>query len=76
MQDENRIREIVQEEIRKAFKTSGLVLKEDSPKKGSRVNTPHGKGTVLTIMSSTVRVKLDSGAIMKIHRDRAHVTGG
>ena len=75
MLNENKIREIVREEIRKAFKISGLVLKEDSPKKGSRVNTPHGKGTVLTIASSTVRVKLDTGAIMKIHRDRAHVIG-
>ena len=75
MRGENRIREIVREEIQRAFKQSGLTLKEDAPKRGSRVRTVHGTGVVQTVRSSTVQVKLDSGAVMKVHRDRAHVIG-
>lgn len=57
------IQKIVREEIRR-------VLNE--VKKGDKVKTPHGDGVVLDISGEQARVKLASGAVIKVHRDRAN----
>ncbi len=67
---ESRIREIVREEVRKTLKAGGVKLNEDTPKKGNRVNTPHGSGEVLALRHPNVRVRLDSGNIMNINRNK------
>lgn len=56
------IQKIVREEIRR-------VLNE--VKKGDKVHTPHGDGVVLDISGERARVKLASGAVVRVHRDRA-----
>ena len=67
---EFKIREIVREEVRKILKESGIALQEDTPKKGNRVRTPHGNGEVLYLAHPNVRVRLDSGNIMNINRNK------
>jgi len=67
---EFKIREIVREEVRKILKESGIALQEDTPKKGNRVRTPHGNGVVLYLAHPNVRVRLDSGNIMNINRNK------
>jgi preprotein translocase subunit YajC len=57
------IRKIIREEIQKILR-EGL-------KKGDKVDTHHGPGEVLSISGEQARVKLGSGAVVKVHRDRA-----
>ena len=73
--DEREIREIVREEVRRTLKEGGIELREGRGKKGSKVRTPHGTGTILDTFSSHVKVRLDSGNVIKVHRDRAIVIG-
>ena len=56
------LRRIVREEISR-------VLSE--VKKGDKVRTPHGEGVVLRLAGEQVKVKLNSGAAVNTHRDRA-----
>jgi len=67
--DERRIRQIVREELQKAG-----VLSEVA-KKGSNVDTPHGPGEVLTVIAGHARVRLGSGAIVKVPVGRCVVRG-
>jgi preprotein translocase subunit YajC len=61
--NEERIRQIIREELSKML--------TETVKKGDRVRTPHGTGEVLQVLASQVKVDLDSGATIKVHRDRA-----
>lgn len=63
---EKEIRQIVREEINRIMVT-------EVAKKGNKVLTPHGPGVVLNVAGATARVKLNSGAVVKVHRDRAKV---
>lgn len=72
---ESRVRDIVREEVRKILKAGGVPLSEDTPKRGNRVDTPHGSGSVLTLIGPNVRVKLDSGNIMNINRNKVVTKG-
>lgn len=67
---ESKVREIVREEVRKILKAGGVALQEDTPKKGNRVQTPHGNGVVITLSHPNVRVKLDAGNHMWINRNK------
>ncbi len=67
---EHEVRRIVREEIKRVFKESGIPLNEDTPKRGSKVDTPHGPGEVLSLNHPVVRVRLNSGAIMNINRNK------
>lgn len=67
-----RIRHIVREEIRLAFESSGLDLNE-TVHKNDTVETPHGKGTVLSVNHPWVRVKLNTGATMRMNRSNVVV---
>lgn len=70
---EHEIRRMIREEIRLAFRASGLKLHEDAPKKGDRVDTPHGFGDVLSLQGPSVRVHLNSGATININRNKVIV---
>lgn len=63
--NEKELRAIIREEIRRVL--------TETAKKGDRVRTPHGTGEVLSIQSNQCRVKLDGGAVVKVHRDRCVV---
>ena len=67
-----RIRQIVREEIRLAFEASDINLNE-TVHKGDTVETPHGKGTVLSLNHPWVRVKLNTGATMRMNRSKVVV---
>ncbi len=67
-----RIRQIVREEIRLAFEASDINLNE-TVHKNDTVETPHGKGTVLSINHPWVRVKLNTGATMRMNRNKVVV---
>ena len=67
-----RIRQIVREEIRVAFEASGLNL-DETVHKGDTVETPHGKGEVLSLNHPWVRVKLNTGATMRMNRSKVVV---
>jgi len=66
---------MIREEVKRVLKEGGITLKEGRGKKGSRVRTQHGTGTILSTNGEQVRVALDSGAVIKVHRDRATVIG-
>jgi len=66
--NEKRIRQIVREELQKCGIT-------EVAKKGNKVDTPHGTGTVLTVVGDLCRVRLGSGAIVKVPRGRCVVKG-
>jgi len=66
---------MIREEVKRVLKEGGITLKEGRGKKGSRVRTPHGTGTILSTAGEQVRVALDAGANIKVHRDRATVIG-
>jgi preprotein translocase subunit YajC len=63
---EKEIRKIIREEIHR-------ILIAEAARKGDKVLTPHGPGVVLNIAGNTARVKLNSGAVVKVHRTRAKV---
>ena len=73
--EEVKMREMIREEVKRVLKEGGITLKEGRGKKGSRVRTVHGTGVILNVNGEQVRVKLDSGASIKVHRDRATVIG-
>ena len=73
--EEREIRELIREVVKEVLREGGIELKEGRGKKGSRVRTVHGKGTILSTNGQQVRVELDSGAIIKVHQDRAPVVG-
>ena len=73
--EERKIREMIREEVKRVLKEGGITLKEGRGKKGSRVRTPHGEGVIQDTFSSQVKVRLDSGNTIKVHRDRATVIG-
>jgi len=73
--EEEKIREMIREEIREILTKGGIALISESPKKGNKVRTIHGIGRVIAVNGEQVRVELDSGAVMKVHRDRATVIG-
>ena len=73
--DEAKMREMIREEVKRVLTEGGITLKEGRGKKGSRVRTVHGVGTILSCNGDQVNVALDSGATMKVHRDRATVVG-
>lgn len=66
--DEKRIRQIVREELQRYGIT-------EHAKRGNQVDTPHGTGVVLTVVNDLCRVKLPSGAIVKVPRSRCVVKG-
>jgi hypothetical protein len=70
---ESRVREIVREEVRKALKESGVSLNESAPKRGDKVDTPHGIGHVLSLSHPNVRIQLASGAVVSVNRSRCVV---
>ncbi len=69
---EQRLRQIVREEIKLAFESSGITLNEVI-KKGDTVDTPHGKGTVEAVSHPNVRVHLNTGATMRMNRNNVVV---
>lgn len=70
---EHEVKRIVREEIRKAFKDSGIKLHESAPGRGDRVETPHGFGEVLSLQGPSVRVKLNGGSTININRSKVIV---
>ena len=64
---EEQVRQIVREEINRILNIN------ETAKKGDKVSTPHGPGTVLTDMGASVRVKLNGGAILKVSKSKAIV---
>ena len=73
--EEAELREMIREEVKRVLKEGGITLKEGRGKKGSRVRTVHGTAVILNVNGEQVRVQLDSGAVIKVHRDRATVIG-
>ena len=73
--EEVKLREMIREEVKEILRLGGIALKEGRGKKGSRVRTVHGTGVILNVNGEQVRVQLDSGATIKVHRDRATVIG-
>lgn len=67
---EHEVKRIVREEIRKAFRDSGIKLNESKAKRGDRVETPHGHGEVLSVQGPSVRVKLNGGSTININRSK------
>lgn len=61
------IRKIVREEVAHAL--------SEHAKRGSKVLTPHGPGVVLSLAGEQARVKLTSGAVVRLHRDRVKGNG-
>ena len=70
---EREVKQIVREEVRKVLKESGIELNESKPKRGDKVDTPHGPGNVLWTSSNSVRVRLAQGATMNINRSKVVV---
>ena len=73
--EEVKMRAMIREEVKRVLREGGIALKEGRGKKGSRVRTVHGTGTILDVNGEQVRVSLDSGAVIKVHRDRAVIIG-
>ena len=64
--NKSELREMIREELQR-------VLKEGSPRKGSRVRTVYGDGVVLTDRGNVVHVKLDGGRICKASKTKVQV---
>ncbi len=72
MNDDARIRQIVREEIKLAAEASGWKL-DETIHKGDTVETPHGKGEIISIAHPNIRVKLNTGAIIRVNRNKVVV---
>ena len=70
---EREVKQIVREEVRRVLKESGIKLNESKPKRGDKVETPHGPGEVLWTAAASVRVRLAQGATININRSKVIV---